>query len=165
MNKLLTVLLLFVSSLTFANEVLFRLEMKKEFLDKISINKKYVLHKYQGKDCLYLKSGKVFVFSLPEDLAQFEGEYLRVTYRYSLKNVPKPAKPHLGFKIMSSYKCDGKVHCGHTPSPFGTKNWTWDGFNFLVKKNAKEFKLSIVLPKGEAYISDLTVSFMNKGKK
>ena len=162
MKKIFAFLFLVLCFVSFGNEVLFRLDMKDEFLSSIAAKKRYTLQSVDGKNCLYIRGGQTFEFKLPEELTQFEGEYLRITYRYKLKNVPKPAKPHLGFKVMASYKYDGKAHVGHTASPFGTKDWTWEGFNFLIQKNANNIKLQITLPKGEAWISDLTISFKNK---
>lgn len=162
MKKIIASILLVFTFAVFGNEVLYRVEMSDAFLKENVIKKKYTLQKVDGKNCLYLKSGNVVEFKLPGELSNFEGETLRVTYRYKLKNVPKPAQAHLGFKIMGSYKYDGKSHCGHNPSPYGTKDWTWEGYNFVIRKNAKDIKLSVILPAGEAWISDLTVSYPQK---
>lgn len=155
-------MLLVFTFAVFGNEILYRVEMTDAFLAKNAAKKRYTLQKVEGKNCLYLKSGNVVELKLPEELSNFEGETLRVTYCYKLKNVPKPAKAHLGFKVMGSYKFDGKSHCGHNASPYGTKDWTWEGYNFVIKKNAKDFKLFVILPAGEAWISDLTVSYPKK---
>lgn len=162
MKKLIASILLVFTFAVFGNEVLYRVEMSDAFLAKNAAKKRYTLQKVEGKNCLYLKSGNVVEFKLPEELSNFDGETLRVTYRYKLKNVPQPAKPHLGFKVMGYYKYDNKIHSGHNPSPYGTKDWTWEGYNFIIKKNAKDFKLFVVLPAGEAWLSDLTVSYPKK---
>ena len=163
MKKIIVLLLFVLGFVSFADETLFRLEMKEDKLAKIAVRKNYVLQTVDGKPCLYLRGPKAFEFKLPDELAQFEGEHLRITYRYRLKDVPEPEKPHLGFKVMGSYKYDGKSHVGHAVCPCGTKDWTWEGFNFLIQKDAKNLKLSVVLPgKGEAWVSDVTVSYRNK---
>ena len=163
MKKLLSLIASVLCLVSFADEILFRLDIRKEALDKIAVTKKYTIQTIDKKNCLYFKGPASFVFRLPDELAQFEGEHLRITYRYRLKDVPQPAKAHLGFKVMGLYKYDGKSHNGHAACPYGTKDWTWEGYNFLIHKNARDIRMAIVLPPGgEAWISDFTVSFQNK---
>ena len=130
MKKTFVLLLIALCSIVFADETLFRLDLKEDSLAKIAVRKNYVLQTVDGKPRLYLKGPKAFEFKLPDELAQFEGEHLRITYRYRLKDVPQPEKSHLGFKVMGSYKYDGKTHVGHAASPWGPKDWAWEGFNF-----------------------------------
>ena len=167
MKKFTVAALLALGISAFAAETLFRLPMNEAEIAKIATSKKFVLQDVEGKKCLYLKPYSVVQFKLPEELAQFEGEHVRITYRYRMKNVPQPAKPHLGFKVMAHYQYDNnKKHHGHAASPSGTKEWTWEGYNFLIKKNAKNFEIAIVQPgAGEVWISDLTVSYQTKKGK
>ena len=167
MKKFFITALLACSISAFAAETLFRLPMEEAEFKKITTSKKFTLQEVEGKKCLYLKPYSSVQVKLPDELAQFEGEHVRITYRYRMKNVPKPAKPHLGFKVMALYQYDNnKKHHGHAASPSGTKEWTWEGYNFLIKKDAKNFSLAIVQPAaGEVWITDVTVTYQTtKGK-
>ena len=167
MKKFFITALLACSISAFAAETLFRLPMEEAELTKIAFRKNFVIQNVNGTKCLYLKKPRnVVEVRLPEELAQFDGEFVRITYRYRLKDVPKPEKPHLGFKVMAVYKyANGKTHHGHAASPHGTTDWKWEGYNLQIKKDAKDFKLAFILPAaGEVWISNITVTYQNKGK-